>query len=572
MNRIPSVIILALVLLAGPGIARSGTAGFGYSRTWEFMQGNQYLTGNNDELVPEGTNVSWQAEFPKMVSHPVPVDSRIYLSSMDGNLYCLDASTGAILWQYQTPNPIIRSAVVKDNKVIVVSGNTVYCLDAGTGELIWAMQEPSNYIYIYPIIDADRFLYGTRKKIICRDIRTGRTVWENSSVSLYGGSMTAFDGIVVVQSREYAVGRFTVTALDSATGATVWQKDIEQDNVIATPVIYEKKVYVTARKLLYCLDVYTGNQDWVKLYSFDITSDTVFASGKLLVATDNGQILVLDPATGDVNKMLSFVPGRLPFCVVGENLFTYESATGTLTRTDLENFDTRTVFRSGIPDSGGRFAIGNGNVLLPVRNTLTSIGGKPVLLASPAPVRTITGTLRDAASNAVRARINVAGKSYEVSGDFSIETPDKPDLKLSVIADDYMYKTLDLTNGQDNLDIVMDPVVRNKKFVLRSIYFDFNSSDLKSASLPVLGDLKEYLELNKDVRLLIQGHTDNVGGPEFNLKLSKRRAERVREYLVKNGINENRLIAAGLGEGVPVADNTTESGRSLNRRIEFTVQ
>ena len=84
--------------------------------------------------------------------------------------------------------------------------------------------------------------------------------------------------------------------------------------------------------------------------------------------------------------------------------------------------------------------------------------------------------------------------------------------------------------------------------------------------------MKDYLELNKDLRLLIQGHTDDIGGADFNLNLSRKRAERVREFLVKNGISEDRLTNEGLGESRPVADNSTEAGRSQNRKIEFIVR
>ncbi len=72
-------------------------------------------------------------------------------------------------------------------------------------------------------------------------------------------------------------------------------------------------------------------------------------------------------------------------------------------------------------------------------------------------------------------------------------------------------------------------------------------------------------------RVEIQGHTDNVGDPEANRALSRRRAEMVRTYLVGHGIAESRLTAVGIGPDRPVESNSTADGRARNRRVEFHV-
>ncbi len=69
----------------------------------------------------------------------------------------------------------------------------------------------------------------------------------------------------------------------------------------------------------------------------------------------------------------------------------------------------------------------------------------------------------------------------------------------------------------------------------------------------------------------IAGHTDNVGSPEYNLNLSLKRAEAIKNFLVKKGVKENRLTAKGYGSQYPLVDNTTESNRQKNRRSEFIV-
>ena len=69
----------------------------------------------------------------------------------------------------------------------------------------------------------------------------------------------------------------------------------------------------------------------------------------------------------------------------------------------------------------------------------------------------------------------------------------------------------------------------------------------------------------------ISGHTDSKGSDDYNLQLSQGRADAVRQYLVDNGISEDRIISKGYGETVPLADNDTEEGRQTNRRVQFTV-
>lgn len=107
-------------------------------------------------------------------------------------------------------------------------------------------------------------------------------------------------------------------------------------------------------------------------------------------------------------------------------------------------------------------------------------------------------------------------------------------------------------------------------FVFRNILFDFREASLKPASLPVLDEVAEYLKANPGLKMEIQGHTDSIGTSGFNKDLSKKRAEAVKAYLVKEGdIGEERLSAIGFGFNRPIATNKTEAGRAKNRRVEF---
>jgi outer membrane protein OmpA-like peptidoglycan-associated protein len=106
--------------------------------------------------------------------------------------------------------------------------------------------------------------------------------------------------------------------------------------------------------------------------------------------------------------------------------------------------------------------------------------------------------------------------------------------------------------------------------VSHEIHFATNSAEILPDSAPVLGEIADLLQANPQWELIIEGHTDNVGGAEFNLELSRKRAEAVKRWLVdRRGIDELRLTTAGRGLTKPIADNGTENGRAQNRRVEL---
>jgi len=108
---------------------------------------------------------------------------------------------------------------------------------------------------------------------------------------------------------------------------------------------------------------------------------------------------------------------------------------------------------------------------------------------------------------------------------------------------------------------------------LHNILFDTGKATLKPESAAALAPVGELLKSDTALKLQIQGHTDNVGQPAANLKLSQDRAAAVRAYLVQTlGIPAARLTTAGFGDTKPVAPNTAEAGRAQNRRVELVKQ
>jgi OOP family OmpA-OmpF porin len=105
------------------------------------------------------------------------------------------------------------------------------------------------------------------------------------------------------------------------------------------------------------------------------------------------------------------------------------------------------------------------------------------------------------------------------------------------------------------------------------IYFDFNKSDVKPESEPALNEIAKLLTGNPNLKVFIVGHTDNVGGVDYNMKLSQARADAVVKALTtKYKVNPQSLKAYGVGQLAPVAPNKTEDGRAKNRRVELVEQ
>jgi len=126
------------------------------------------------------------------------------------------------------------------------------------------------------------------------------------------------------------------------------------------------------------------------------------------------------------------------------------------------------------------------------------------------------------------------------------------------------------------LEVEVALVKKEFKIVLPEVYFEFNKSDIKPESYGVLDGGAETIKTvfagNPDVKIEVQGHTDSKGSDEYNLNLSNKRANAVKDYLVINhNINADRLMARGYGESRPVASNDTDAGRAKNRRVEFVV-
>lgn len=161
------------------------------------------------------------------------------------------------------------------------------------------------------------------------------------------------------------------------------------------------------------------------------------------------------------------------------------------------------------------------------------------------------------------------------TGEFMMIYPDRSFSGLYVEKKGYLPKIYnverDNLKDQENLEISLTPIAAGEAFVFENIFFDFDKDELRQESMSSLLRLLEFLKENPQVKILITGHTDNVGTATYNQSLSQRRAESVRQFLLSKGIPEARLLSEGKGDQEPIRPNDTAENRALNRRITISI-
>jgi outer membrane protein OmpA-like peptidoglycan-associated protein len=169
------------------------------------------------------------------------------------------------------------------------------------------------------------------------------------------------------------------------------------------------------------------------------------------------------------------------------------------------------------------------------------------------------------------------------TGKYLFILPPGKNYNVTYEAEGYLFKSENLLVPKNSSysmlkkEIKLAPIKANQSIVLNNVFFEFDSEKLTADSKTELEKLFKLLEINSTIRVEISGHTDSKGTKAYNMKLSKSRAESVKEYLVKKGINANRIEAVGYGPSQPIAKNTNDDGtdnpegRQLNRRIELKI-
>lgn len=186
-----------------------------------------------------------------------------------------------------------------------------------------------------------------------------------------------------------------------------------------------------------------------------------------------------------------------------------------------------------------------------------------------------TVEIRDTAANVIATGVVSANNNqYAVATEVKKENPQP--LIVTVKKEGHSYDSQIITPEQLDAPVIqkdaeVKAIETGKVCDLRDIYYETNSYTLTPNSKVVLALFIEFLKDNPSVKVEIQGHTDNVGNDDANMRLSEQRAKSVYDYVIGKGIPSSRLKYKGYGETQPIADNNTPLGRAKNRRTVFLI-
>ena len=176
------------------------------------------------------------------------------------------------------------------------------------------------------------------------------------------------------------------------------------------------------------------------------------------------------------------------------------------------------------------------------------------------------------------AEFNLTNSSDEITGRYLIPLPAERSYAFNITAKGYLFYSDNFTlpKGYDiskpfKKDIPLVPIKKDAKVVLKNIFFELDSYELKQESFVELNRLVNFIKYNPNIKIEIGGHTDNQGSTQHNKTLSENRAKTVYNYLVKKGIDKTKLTYKGYGMDVPIADNNIKAGRAQNRRTEAKI-
>jgi outer membrane protein OmpA-like peptidoglycan-associated protein len=149
--------------------------------------------------------------------------------------------------------------------------------------------------------------------------------------------------------------------------------------------------------------------------------------------------------------------------------------------------------------------------------------------------------------------------------------------RVEIVANGFVsaIENLDIQNYEMpelEMNYKVQPVEVGMTVNLKNVLFERGTSNLLPESNPELDLVVSFLKSNPSMKIELRGHTDSRGVHADNVKLSQERVDKVKQYLISNGIESKRLMGKGYGGTKPIASNETEETRKLNRRVEFTIK
>ena len=233
-----------------------------------------------------------------------------------------------------------------------------------------------------------------------------------------------------------------------------------------------------------------------------------------------------------------------------------------------------------VPPGGKIVLVNKEKEVLAKDERIVEVNGKEEIIKKTDKVRNIDGV--DIVVPEDHEVIDLGGEAVVMPKEKSEDGIEKQRLVVNATGDGKAFSTKVVEIDPNEVDgakkiypkepIKIETLAKDKPIRLNEVNFSTSSSILNGKSMDILDELVGFLKLKPSMKIEIHGHTDNRGGAQNNLELSKNRAKSVMEFLIQNNIAANRLSYKGFGQTKPKLSNSTEKDRALNRRVEFVIK
>ena len=348
---------------------------------WSSFRGNAQLTGVAEAALSDSLELAWTFETGgAVVSSPVIHDGRVYVGSDDGNLYCLDLTTGNKLWAFETEYEIEAPPLYHDGMVYVGSVDFFfYCLNAVTGEVQWKFETNDTVIgsanIVEPIDDQPlAVVFGSfDNSIYCLDAKTGNKLWQYETLDRINGTPAILDNeiifggcdtnvyvlsptgellheiplgeecfvaasVAVMDGRVYAghhANAFVCVDIDQEEIA--WQYDNPRFGFFSAPAVNDELVVVGGRdSRVHGIDRATGEGRWTFSTRRKVDGSPVIVGNRVVFGSGDGRLYMISLDDGsevwtyDIGKSIFSSPAvAWDFCVIGcndGNIYSFQNA------------------------------------------------------------------------------------------------------------------------------------------------------------------------------------------------------------------------------------------------------
>ena len=564
-------------------------------------------------LTVVGSQFMARSRVRGTIKYPIIIGNRLFLTDNIA-IYCINKNTGAVIWartgMRNPKNPgnyrmaivdgIYSNPVINGGRIFYGTRNLFMAREIRNGHLEWTNEKIKTYRGFPSFYDKYVFTQSMdylKKKfsVYCLNARTGAQKWEQEFMRPH-----KIYPPVVYKQKVYMPVSKTIYCLSIKDGKVIWQKDYS-DLITSNPSFTDREILFTVgnRKVVIINPetgiiknkIETGERtaphfvtirDQIYIASTIRKKvkgkDRVYGKVQAIRFSNNKKLWEFTPPfpgaprqPAAANGTLFFPAGRLIYALGPKG---YRLSGGGGSSNYSSSKKESSLDKEKIED------------LFKKKNSISYQDSKEYKQAKKKEpklkMRKMKISIRDKDKNSLSGQVDVIkwrdGKAVYsqklriTKQNQEITVPDDDGIEITINSRGYIPKKEIISRKDQNKVITLDKIRKGESFVVNNILFEFNEAYLLPQSKNFLKRLNGMMKRNPRVKIEVRGFTDTIGKRHYNVLLSRRRADAVVEYMVKNGISPERIRGKGFGPDRPIASNKTRAGRKKNRRVEFFIR